>query len=356
MNLKQTILFLIFSFCCFAQTEEEFLKVKKTGNLAYKYFKEKAFKESLDLLNEILKNPIKNPFLKEGKPLPSEELKKKLDKNVIKLSREYGEAYFLRAIIRYDLQQYLEALEDINHSIEYRYPTRLVYSYRVFILRKLFRSQETLDDLNLLISVYNSKEGMYYKFRGEVQFFMGNFNSALEDFNKAILLDPEDPQTYAHRGLLNDKQNQLEKSLADFNKALSLPIESEDKFQVYAYRGALKKKQGDLKGAFEDCNLSIQMEPTAFNYNLRADLKSESGDFAGALEDYNTSIELDPECKLFTATYINRGNFFYKMQDFSNAKKDYQKYLELTDSIKLNFMIEKNRKQAEEKLLLLQYD
>ncbi|HEY5690078.1 MAG TPA: tetratricopeptide repeat protein, partial [Cyclobacteriaceae bacterium] len=91
-------------------------------------------------------------------------------------------------------------------------------------------------------------------------------------------------------------------ALEDYNK--SIELDSEDP-ETYNLRGVLKFDMEDFDGAISDYNRAIELDPTnPTYYDNRALSKAEKEDYAAAIEDYTFSIELypnDPE------TYYQRG-------------------------------------------------
>jgi tetratricopeptide (TPR) repeat protein len=320
LSTSKMTLFFLSSFY-FVQTEEELLKIKNiflSFHKEYKYGKE--YRTTLKVMNEVLENPTKNLIFFKQKSQNLEDSKKYLDEKII-TSLYLANLYALKGNAKFDHNEFVGALEDFSYAISLGLP---------------------------LISNYIN--------RGQIKQKTGDFKGALQDYNQAILLFPNHYQVYIYRGVVNRHLNQLKSALEDFNKALSLSISDEDTSEAYAYRSSIKERLGNLKESLEDSNISIKLYPSVLNYSCRADLKYEMGDLVGALEDYNSAIKLDSEGQIYTGTYINRGDFYYKIQDFSNAKKDYQKYLELNHHIEGDFIVERNRKHAQEKLFLLQYD
>ena len=51
---------------------------------------------------------------------------------------------------------------------------------------------------------------------------MGTLDKAMEDYDRAIHLNPSDPNAYYNRGLVFDKMGRLDKAIADFRKSCDL--------------------------------------------------------------------------------------------------------------------------------------
>jgi tetratricopeptide (TPR) repeat protein len=376
MHKIKMMFFLIFFASVLAQTEEEEIlaECREKMILTIKMNAEEKFEESLQYTNELI-SFLSSKITSENSELfkklaldlrPTKEVIKTPDpflekarkdgslEKVLQISRMLRLVYSTKSRIHQKKNDYVKALEALNTAIEYRpdFPSDYKRSIKLNIhFGNMKNVLNALDNLVILEEDYES-----YMNRGRVRYLMGDFRGSLEDLDKAISLSPEQPLAYLYRGHLYEYRNQLGKALKDYNKVTSLTDDDEIKADAYASRSAIRLALGDLKGALEDCNISIKHDADACNYSYRGNLKFKLGDFEGALEDYNKAVEIDPQSKSYYGTYLERGNFFYEMQDFKSAKQDYLKYLELNTHVQDDFFMNRYRKQAEEKLLLLQYD
>jgi tetratricopeptide (TPR) repeat protein len=148
----------------------------------------------------------------------------------------------------------------------------------------------------------------------------GDDRGAATDLDRAIQLDPNNPQAYNNRGYFKSKLADTQGALADYNRAIQL----NPKFAaVYNNRGFLKAdKLQDTQGALADYNRAIQLDPKhLYTYNNRGLLKADKlYDLPGALADYNQAIQLYPK---FAAAYNNRGQLKAdKFQDIRGGLAD----------------------------------
>ena len=77
----------------------------------------------------------------------------------------------------------------------------------------------------------------------------GNFEKALEDLNKAILIYPQDYYSYYLRSYVKNKLNDPYGEISDLNKAIK---RNKLNFELYVNRGLTKQEIGDIKGACSD--------------------------------------------------------------------------------------------------------
>ena len=110
----------------------------------------------------------------------------------------------------------------------------------------------------------------------------GNTNNAIIYLNEAIEIDPHDARFFISRGTFKGTEN-YEDAIEDYTKAIEIEPNS-----VFAYRlrGDSKCKLGDYQGAIDDYTKAIEIYPNkAYLYNYRAESKRKSGDNEGADED-----------------------------------------------------------------------
>ncbi len=71
---------------------------------------------------------------------------------------------------------------------------------------------------------------MAYNNRGHVYQAFGYFSEALADYDKAILLDPNDPLSHNNRAGVLQELNRLEEALQSYNRAVELDPEDSTTF------------------------------------------------------------------------------------------------------------------------------
>ena len=85
--------------------------------------------------------------------------------------------------------------------------------------------------------------------RGMDAFVNDDFSESVEEFTKAIDIDPDFALTYASRGAALMKMHRIEESIADFDHAIELDAEYP---KTYHLRGLARIELEDHEGALED--------------------------------------------------------------------------------------------------------
>jgi tetratricopeptide (TPR) repeat protein len=89
---------------------------------------------------------------------------------------------------------------------------------------------------------------------------MQDYNGALADFDKAVLLNAKDVYAFNNRGCVKNKLHDYQGAIYDFDSAIKM-----DPNYGYAYfnRGVAKENLRDVTGACKDWNEAIQNGVTA---------------------------------------------------------------------------------------------
>ena len=86
----------------------------------------------------------------------------------------------------------------------------------------------------------------------------GDYDSAIEYYNKAIELDPSNAQVYNNRGLAWTKKRNYKKAIKDFGDSIKLNPELAITF---SNRGMAWLKKGNSTRAFDNFSWAIEIDP-----------------------------------------------------------------------------------------------
>lgn len=168
--------------------------------------------------------------------------------------------------------------------------------------------------------------------RGSVKYTAKKYNSAVEDYTKAIEIDPENIGAYLLRGLSNYHMGSYDSSITDFTKAGKFEV---TKYIACYFRGMVNSKMNKHNDAILDYTKAIEFNPKSriahAAYLERGNENAVLGKHGYAIIDYNRAIELDPTDY---NVYHRRGVSNYSLANYDDAIKDFTKFI---DTNKSNF-------------------
>jgi tetratricopeptide (TPR) repeat protein len=126
----------------------------------------------------------------------------------------------------------------------------------------------------------------YYE-RGKAKALSQNYREAIEDLNKALILNQRHANALLERGKARAEVREFKEAVADFTKVIALQPKNATAFQK------------------------------------RAKAKNFLTDYHGAMRDLETAIMLDPQ---FAIAYYERGMIaLVTLKDAKNAKIDFER-------------------------------
>lgn len=205
-----------------------------------------------------------------------------------KLPPEYEEAIDL-----YNGKEFLKAGEIFNTLIEQNY--KQDYMYRLAI--SAFVNAHDYQKAKLVNEEFEKKEGKAnfdtndYNNSGLLKSYLKDFSEGLEDYEKSLELNPDNPLAYNNRGYTYNLIGEYEKAIIDFDKAIELEPE-----HAYPYnnRGLAKIKLGRTKEGLEDIDKSMSLDKDNSYAHMNLGVYYfDRGDYSKALEKFNLALELD---------------------------------------------------------------
>lgn len=145
-----------------------------------------------------------------------------------------------------------------------------------------------------------------FHIRGMV-FQLGIFNpdSALDDYNTALSLNPENTSVLESRASLYSDLGYYNQAIVDMNRLLEL---DPNNIPMLYYRGSAYSKSGQYEKALLDLNSYLQLVPDDVDaIYVRSLTRANMGEIDAALNDFHRVIELDPE---HINAYINQAQLY----------------------------------------------
>ena len=241
----------------------------------------------------------------------------------IELNPVFTGAFYYRAITRSRLGNYDDALHDFRQAIELRPDLPDPYYSRgvTRLLNQQF--EEAIADFDLFIR-FEKRHVPAYINRGTSYLYLKDTAKAYENYNIAIRTNREDPDAYTRRGALYMDEQRYNEAFADFDRAVKCDSAY---LPGYFNRALVNNYLHRPMQSLADFDRVIELDTTsALAYFNRAIVRSEIGDYNRALEDFDMVAHYSPENVL---VYYNRAMLHTRLGDIKAAIEDYTRAIEL---------------------------
>ncbi len=219
-------------------------------------------------------------------------------------------------------------IRNSNYSLAYQYISKAL---------ELFKEE------NNLLGIINCKNSL-----GAIYSYLGNFDKALEAFNKSLIAcehsDETDLMTLAYNNIGNIYyfQGKYNKAIESYKKALFIREEAGEKAGLaasYNNIGAVYQVQGDYPKALEYFHKTKEysrelgnMRTLAMSLNNIGAIYYTQEEYEKALDFYQQALEIRKKLddkKGIATVYNNIGGIYKSKKDYDNALMYYQKSLEI---------------------------
>ncbi len=332
------------------QSLMEFLKdgnVKMNGVYWCYWKKEKPSKEIIDLVKS--KNGCLIPIegfdyfmymlsRKMGFENPDEEMRKVTEGRIERYNMQYDK---FEKMIRTEVGQSPASNETLNEiliemdtyndeQIKEAKKERNVHNYTIMgrIYRREGKYEKAIEAYNAAIDLSPEEAENYFN-RGNIYVDLKEYDKAVEDYTKAIKLNPKDDVAYNDRGYCYDELGEYSKAVKDYTKA----IEHDPQLAVaYSNRGKTYLNMEDYQKALNDFIKAIALKPDFANaYNNRGYTYSSMGEYQKAINDLTKAIDINPQ---LPNPYKHMGTLKYKCEEYDQALEYLNKAINLDESYK----------------------
>ena len=244
-----------------------------------------------------------------------------------------------------DLEKYAEAEAAINKAIELN-PRSVFYNNRghFYLYGKKRRLELALADFNKAI-VINPQDFLAYLFRGIVYSQQKTFEKALADYNKAIAINSQFISAYRFRALAHFEKREKQKAIQDLQQ-LARILQAQGNTATYKWIiNIINKVQGytteeliNISNLFPELEIVTVEEKRLDFYINRGNIYFEHKKWDLALADYNKAIAISPH----VYAYIYRGRLYEEQKKWDLALADYNKAITISPQLTNTYIIRGN--------------
>ena len=218
-----------------------------------------------------------------------------------------------------------EAISDFSQVLKYQ-PDSDMLKFRALAYVSKQQFDEAFQDANKAVQLKANDET--YAMRGFIYaFFKNNSKRALEDFEKALALNPQSHSALTNRASIWLEQQKWDLAIQDYEKVLSLDVGSRRRSNAFGGMALAFQGKRDLQNALLNFSRAIEEYPqNAVVYFNRATLYSTHGYPDQALADAEQAVLWAPSK---SRGYTVRGNALLAKGEASKAIVDYSKAISL---------------------------
>ncbi len=145
----------------------------------------------------------------------------------------------------------------------------------------------------------------------------GDFAKSETYWGELIEMFPRNPAVWSNRGNVRLSQSKIEGAIDDYNQAIAIAPNQSD---PYLNRGIAYEIIQQWDRAIDDYNTVLNLNPNdAMAYNNRGNAKAGKGDYNAAITDYQKAAALNPD---FAIARANAALNYYQIGDDQEALKE----------------------------------
>ena len=175
---------------------------------------------------------------------------------------------------------------------------------------------------------FGEKQSEIHYYRGNANILLGDFQSAIQDFDQAIQINPQFEWAYNTRGIAYGFLGEYQRAIQDFDQAIQINPQYE---WAYNNRGIAYSGLGNYQRAIQDLDHAIQINSKfAVGYSSRGFLYARLGNYQRAIQDFDQAIQINPQ---LADAYYNRGYVYSDLGDYQRAIQDYDQTIQINPQL-----------------------
>ncbi|MBI3610943.1 MAG: tetratricopeptide repeat protein [Nitrospirae bacterium] len=159
---------------------------------------------------------------------------------------------------------------------------------------------------------------------GSLYFSHGQTEKAVQEFQMALKLEPDNPDVHRNRGVALKKLGRLDESIREYQAALKL---KPDDAVTHNDLGLFYQDLGRTDEAVQEYQIALKLKPddAAAHYNLGNTYKRQ-GRLGEAIQAYQSALKFKPDS---AEAHNNLGNIYKDQGRLDEATREYQAALKL---------------------------
>jgi tetratricopeptide (TPR) repeat protein len=144
-----------------------------------------------------------------------------------------------------------------------------------------------------------------------------DFEQAIEEFEKAIELNPLFAEAFLYKGLAEIELQNFDQAIKDFTITIELDPAFSD--QAHYFRGLTRYFKNENQSAIDDFTVAIRMNPDFVSFYQRGKANLKLKEFRRALQDFDIALRLKED---FYEANLYRGINLYYLEMYEAALQD----------------------------------
>lgn len=220
-----------------------------------------------------------------------------------------GDAYYNRARKALQEKKYDDAMEAFDKAVELgcSQQAQALNMKGTFVFLK-GDTQGAVEDFNKALDIDPKHVQTFIK-RASIYMEQGDIAATFKQFEDAIGIDPSNPDIYYHRGQVNYINGNYDAAAKDYSESIKL-----DESFVYAHiqLGVVQYKLGSISSAMATFKNTLKkFESSADVHNYYGELLADQQKIEEALDMFSKAIEIDAKNPL---PYINKAMLMYQVK------------------------------------------
>lgn len=143
------------------------------------------------------------------------------------------------------------------------------------------------------------------------------FSDAIEEFEKAIELNPLYAEAFLYKGLAQLETGDTDEAIRSFT--ITIEIDPAYSDQAHYFRGVGRYNKEQYVESIEDLSIAIRMNPDFVAFYQRGKANLRLKEYTRSLQDFEIALRLEPD---FYDAYLYRGINLYYLEEYEYAIED----------------------------------